>query len=568
MFKAATGMGEDEGAEPLPVQNGVVLVGPNMIPPECDQERYLLWLFRHELAHAHHCPYDIRTAYSLEKAAFTVIGQWDLAYLATFLFSDFQVDFNYLPRRFRERPYHVEVLSEYCQGITQITAAVYRQMLKGESRRKLGKIFMESAKEIEAIMSSNRPWHTKAQMLAVILERMRMREPRLFSKKAVAKYITGHPLPVHEDLHPASLKLFDDTFGSISDATEAEAFFKQWIMPRLSQRTDESFGEALKSKSKEEKRRKRGGEGSGKREESGPSTPSGEEAEQRPLDDKLGRPGQEPLLRTSIARHYSKLSSKVIDEAFWKKYWFRSRAERTIMQFLSESQTRRPTWAVAKFPDDWLIEDEIDKLDVEVSLEDGPLIPEITTMKWYEEPSTKGQSVISGFVPSVMAVLDGSMSMSNIHNEAATSAFIAYLCARKAGGETSSVAFSTNYVMSDWKDTEELKEMALSLSLKEYTVFPVFAIDELISKATGSCFIIVITDGGWQNIDEAIPLLERIVDRGHKVIIFQLPGGAYPERMAALRRSPKFTIHKVDSPERDLQSLVLSEAMKTYQAFI
>jgi len=568
-FKVATGKEEPQiGPAPLPVLNGVVLVGPSMVPPECDQEKFLLWIFRHELAHAHNCPYDIKTAYSLESAAFTVVGQWDLAYLATLLFSDFQVDFNYLPRRFQEDPYHVQVLSNYCEGLGQVTAATYRQILRGEVNYKLRKGIRDAAKEIEVVMLSNRSWHTKVQMLAVILERLRIRDPQLFSKKKVSKYITENPLSVREDFHPASLKLFNDTFGSISDASAAEAFYKQWILPRLPQRADKRFQESMKAKSREDKK-KGAGKGSGKLDERTPSSLSGERMTSvESTDQKLGQPGQEPLLSTSISKHYRKLGSKVVDEAFWRRYWYRARAETTIMQFLSESATRRPTWAVAKFPDDWMIEEDIEKLDLELTLEDGPMIPEVTTMKWYEEPSSKGQSVITGFVPSVIAVLDGSMSMSNTRDEAATAAFIAYLCARRAGGETASITFSTNYVKSGWEEDEDSKEMGLSLNFGEYTVFPIHAIEDLISKATGNCFVIIITDGGWQNIGEAIPMLERIVDRGHKVIIFQLPGGTYPERIAALKRSPKFTIHKVDFPESDLQSLVLSEAMKTYQAFL
>jgi len=568
IFKVATGEERrHKSSVPLSVLNGVVLVGPSMVPPDCDQEKFLLWTFRHELAHAHHCPYDIKTAYSLERAAYSVSVHWDLAYLATLLFSDFQVDFNYLSRRFQENPYHVEVLSDRYGGIGQIASAVQKRMLGGKIGGRVRKVVKEAAREIEVIMTSNRPWQTKVQMLAVVLEKIRIRDPSFFSKKAVAKHIAEHPIPVREDFQPATLKLFDDVFGSISDAKAAEAFFQQWILPRISEGDGKRFEDTLKSASKAEKKKREKGR-SEKRGEEKSQGLSNEPSKSEHLDGMLGKPGQEPVLPTSVSRHYGKLDSKIINEALWKRYWYRARAERTIMQFLSESPSRRPSWAVATYPDDWLIEEEIEKLDVEMSLEEGPLIPEVTTMKWFEEPSSKGQSAISGFVPSVIVALDASMSMSNIHDEAATSAFIAYLCAKKAGGETSTVSFSTNHISCGWDSLDESKEMALSLSLKEYTVLPVFTISDLASSAAGNCFIIVITDGGWQNISEAIPLLERIVDRGHRVIIFQLPGGSYPERIAALKKSQKIMIHRVDSPERDLQGLVLSEAMRTYQTYL
>ncbi|MBO3803882.1 MAG: hypothetical protein JTT11_08470 [Candidatus Brockarchaeota archaeon] len=569
IFKVATGGERAKGSVPISVLNGVVTAGPGTIPPDCDQEKFLLWTFRHELAHAHHCPYDIKTAYSLERAAYAVSVHWDLAYLATLLFSDFQVDFNYLSRRFQENPYHVEVLSDLSGGIGQIALAVQKRMLGGPVKGRIRRSVKEAAREIEVIMLSNRPWQTKVQMLAVVLERMRIRDPGFFSKKAVAKHIAEHPIPVREDFHPATLKLFDDVFGGISDSKAAEAFFKQWILPRLSEDPGKKFEETLRSASKaERKEREKGGGRAGKGERAESSGLSGEPGKSEPLDGNLGRPGQEPVLSTSMSRRYGKLSSKVVNEALWKRYWYRARAERTILQFLSESPSRRPSWAVATYPDDWLIEEEIEKLDLEMSLEEGPLIPEVTTMKWFEEPSSKGQSAISGFVPSVIVALDASMSMSNIHDEAATSAFIAYLCAKKAGGETSAVSFSTNHVSCGWDDDDESKEMALSLSLREYTIFPAFTVSDLASSAAGNCFIIIITDGGWQNIGEAIPLLERIVDRGHRVIIFELPGGSYPERVAALKKSQRLSIHRVEAPERDLQGLVLSEAMRTYQTYL
>ncbi|MEM2922418.1 MAG: hypothetical protein QXF26_08905, partial [Candidatus Bathyarchaeia archaeon] len=466
IFKVATGKERRLSSVPLSVLNGVVLVGPSMIPQDCDQEKFLLWTFRHELAHAHHCPYDIKTAYSLERAAYAVSVHWDLAYLATLLFTDFQVDFNYLSRRFQEGPYHVEVLSSRCSGIGQIPAVVQKMMLGEKVRGGVKRVVKDAAKEIEVIMMSSRPWQTKVQMIAVVLERMRIRDPGLFSKKAVARYIAEHPIPVREDFHPATLKLFEDVFGGISDVQAAEAFFKQWILPRISDGAEKKFEENLKTSSKMERKRREKGEVE-KGSEGKPIGLSGEAGRKEPFDDKLGKPDQEPILSTSISKHYDKLGSKIINEALWKRYWYRARAERTIMQFLSESPSRRPSWAIATYPDDWSIDEDLEKLDLEMSLEDGPFIPEVTTMKWYEEPSSKGQSAISGFVPSVIVVLDSSLSMSAIHDEAATSAFVAYLCAKKAGGETSTISFSTKYVSSGWESDDESKEMTLSLSLKE-----------------------------------------------------------------------------------------------------
>jgi len=45
-------------------------------------------------------------------------------------------------------------------------------------------------------------------------------------------------------------------------------------------------------------------------------------------------------------------------------------------------------------------------------------------------------------------------------------------------------------------------------------------------------------------------LIKLYGKRRHRVIIFQLPGGSYPERIAALKKSQKIMIHRVDSPRK------------------
>ena len=102
-----------------------------------------------------------------------------------------------------------------------------------------------------------------------------------------------------------------------------------------------------------------------------------------------------------------------------------------------------------RYPDEWYIEDEIEDLDIETSLDEGPLIPDVTTLKWIEEPAPHGQTFASGFVPSAITILYASRSMREVHNEAAVAAFIAYLSARRAGGNTAVVTFSTGFISAD-----------------------------------------------------------------------------------------------------------------------
>lgn len=555
---------EFTSSAPLSVVNGTVHLKSDRVPRGYDSQRFLLWFFRHELAHAHHCPYDIRTAYSLERAAHRVVYDWAMAYLATILFSDMEVNLNYLPKRFNEIPYFMRVIGIRRDSFVDgMLFEVYNQIEPMFKPR--NKWIMDAAREMLMVMRLNRPWHVKVQMLAIILNRLRMRCPRLFSRGRIRKIIRERPLTVREDFHPDTLKMFEETFGTISDMKEAREFFKQWIEPRLSQREIEKIEEMLKNRLKTKRGRK-----SGKK--AGPKLKGGKSPERSELDTKGESSeipfGEEPRLPTSLSKPYERVSSEVMNEALWKRYWYRSRAENIIIQYLSESPHLRPFWSVMKYPDEWYIEDEIDALDIEMSLDEGPFIPEVTTLKWVEEPASHGQSIISGFAPSAITVLDVSRSMSKIHDTAAIAAFITYLSALKAGGQTSTLTFSTKYVVADWDAEREFKELALSMAFDEFTIFPAFEIMNLLSSNRGNCFIIIITDGGWQNIDEAIPLLERVADRGHKVYVFQLPGGEYPNRIQRMKRSSYLKIYKVDNPEADLQNLVLSETMKTYKTFL
>ncbi|MBS7614932.1 hypothetical protein KEJ18_04295, partial [Candidatus Bathyarchaeota archaeon] len=278
--------------------------------------------------------------------------------------------------------------------------------------------------------------------------------------------------------------------------------------------------------------------------------------------------GAEPRLPTSVSKPYQKIKSEILENMLWKRYWYKSRAQQTIIQYLTASRSRRPVWALMRYPVEWYIEDEIEDLDIETSMDEGPLIPEVTTLKWVEEPTPHGQSLASGYVPSALIVLDVSRSMADVRNEAAVAAYIAYLSARRAGGQTATIVFSTGFVSTDWDTSEELKELSLTMEFGEFTVFPTPEISRLVSANVGPCFVVIITDGGWQNVEEAVPALERVVDAGHKLVILLLKGKEYQDRIELIKRTPDLRFYKIANPEVDLQGLILSESMKTYKTFL
>jgi len=550
------------------VVNGTIYLKPNIVPKGTDPEEYLLWYFRHQLAHVHHCPYDIRTAYSLERAAYDLVHDWGLAYLATQIFSDVQVDLYYLPRRFGDFPYHARVIGRKPSTLAEeIMEGIYLCVHPAIKIR--DKSLAEAAREIVLVSSLERTWHTKVQMIASILNRLKKRNPHAFSKKAIEESIRNNPIYVREDFQHSTIEGFLKRYGSIKNEDEAREFFEQWIKPRLVDNEEERTKKILEAKIKKG-RRKRKLENFDKDEGANVGDEIKEIRNKQDLDVNLRSSYSdlkgEPYLPTYLSKPYQKIEN--INEILWKRYWFKSRAQRAIIQYLAESRRRRPVWSVMRYPDEWYIEDEIEELDVETSLDEGPLIPEVTTIRWIQEPAPHGQSFTSGFVPSTITVLDVSRSMHEVHNEAAVAAFIAYLSARRSGGNTAIVTFSTGFISADWKSSEELKELTLSMTFDEFTIFPYHEIQRLISENLGPCFIVIITDGGWQNVEDAIPYLKKISDSGHKIVIFLIKGGEYTDRVELIKRTPRLRIQNVVNPEADLHGLVLSEAMKTYKPFI
>ena len=550
------------------VADGTIYLKPDIVPRGADPEKYLLWYFRHQLAHIHHCPYDIRTAYSLERAAYELVRDWDLAYLATQIFSDIQVDLHYLPLRFGELPYHVRIIGRkpstlaerIMEGIYLCVHPVFK--IRNEE-------LAEISREIVLVSSLERTWHTKVQMIAAILSRLKRRNSRAFSKREVEKSIRENPLNVREDFLHSTVEGFLETYGLITNEDAAREFYEQWIKPRLPNNEKEKIKEILKMGVKKEKESRKLEKS--KSEGESPDRNEGEKGRriQNLTSSSLTSDSQgEPYLSTSLSKPYRKIGSKNLEEILWKRYWFKSRAQRAVMQYLAESRRRRPVWAIMRYPDEWYIEDDIEDLDVEASLDEGPLIPEVTTLRWVEEPTPHGQSFTSGFVPSAIIVLDASRSMSGVHNEAAVAAFIAYLSAHRSGGNTATVTFSTGFAAAEWGFPEEMKELTLSMVFDEFTIFPSYEIERLISERRDPCFIVIITDGGWQNVEEAVPFLRKISDSGHKIVIFLIKGGEYPDRIELIKSTPRLKIINVVNPEEDLNGLVISETMKVYKSFV
>ncbi|HDN01944.1 MAG TPA: hypothetical protein ENF42_03105, partial [Candidatus Bathyarchaeota archaeon] len=152
----------DKRSAPFAVLNGIIYIRPDIVPRGCNPGKYLLWYFRHEMAHIHNCPYDMKTAYSLEKAAFKVAEDWSLAYLATHIFADLQVNLNYLPKRFNEIPYIVKLVGLTSRSVLdEILEGVYFNVHHATKPR--NREIANAGKEIATVMRLNMTWHSKVQ---------------------------------------------------------------------------------------------------------------------------------------------------------------------------------------------------------------------------------------------------------------------------------------------------------------------------------------------------------------------------------------------------------------------
>jgi hypothetical protein len=106
--------------------------------------------------------------------------------------------------------------------------------------------------------------------------------------------------------------------------------------------------------------------------------------------------------------------------------------------------------------------------------------------------------------------------------------------------------------------------MALAINFNDMTILPLNEILKLVEKSQNNVLINIITDCGWQNIEEVLPSLKEIVERGHKITIFYLRGGEYIENLEKINKINRIKIIPVREPERDLQNIVIRETAKEY----
>ncbi|MEM1508814.1 MAG: hypothetical protein QW291_05985 [Thermofilaceae archaeon] len=491
----------------------------------------LLWYFRHNLAHMHYCPYNLRTIQTLAKAAFQEVKSWSIAHNAVKVFADLQIDLLYLPLKYGQAPLHIFYEFESKpKGLDEFRYAAYKRlfgkMLKMHKIDPDASFYGTIASEV---ILSSRSWISKIKIIAALLKKL-----QALNKLKRLESSTGRNTPLYEDLEADMLNEASIAMSGVSKE-EARELYRHWIKHRVNIKEIEKKFEGITK-----------GQGSEKVSEIEVKTEKGT--------------GEEPELPSTLSKPLSKFSSA--EDAVWKALWYKARAQELIIEY--GGYRRGGTWAVYAYPDLWLVEDDLEDLDVEASLEEGSLIPEETTLKAVNLPSPAGEIIIQEQVPAVLVVLDTSRSMLGAIDDAAIAAFAAYLNAKKAGGKVAIVNFSTKYIAVGWEEQDFWKELALSISQGELTILPLGAIKILVNELEHgeSAFIVLVTDCGWQNLREALGFLENLASKGHNVVVFHIEGWKYPKSLEAVSRIPNLTFYRVRDPSL-LRYLVLSELKRS-----
>lgn len=499
----------------------------------------LLWYFRHHLAHMHYCPYNLRTVQTLAKAAYEEVRSWDHAHNAVRLFSDLQIDLLYLPLRYKRPPLHL--FDEFYvkpRGLDELRYAAYRHVYGDLLRRhKLDVDTSFYGSLLAEVILSSRPWVTKVKAVAMVLRRLQD-----LGRAKELRERAGSDVPLSEDLETDFLGEARRAMRGVRSEEEAREMFKHWLRDR--------GGMDVKGLKEELKRAIKGARKEREERPNRAPTPGHE------------RGGEEPELPSSLSRPLTKLGN--LEETIWRALWYRARAEEFMIKY--GGRRRRGTWAIYAYPDLWMVEDDIEDLDVESSLEEGPLIPEETTLRPVNLPSPSGEVIMQERAPTVLIVLDTSKSMLRAVEDAAVAAFTAYLSAKRAGGRTAVINFSTKYLAVGWGEPDIRKELAMAFAQGELTILPLSGIKRLLSELEPGeeAVVLIVTDCGWQNLREALSFLENLASKGHRVVVLHVEGWRYPRSVEAVAKSRGLTLYRVKEPSM-LKYLTLSEAVRRWE---
>lgn len=216
-------------------------VGHVVIPKRLlDQDALdiILWYFRHILSHIHYCPYDMKTAFQLQKLAFNECFDWNLAYISLYFLSELQIDLIYLPHRYGQPPSYLSYrFRDKPYGIFEVLYAAYKRVFpKYVIHYELDPLAEDFGRQLAIIVSQLKPWGVKIRMIASMISRLRTLKPKYFKEKIIQQAISEISIPLKEDLMRDTLGSIREIYGEIKDLRTARYFFEHWLRPRSSHR--------------------------------------------------------------------------------------------------------------------------------------------------------------------------------------------------------------------------------------------------------------------------------------------------------------------------------------------
>ncbi len=195
----------------------------------------LLWYFRHWFSYIHYCPFNIRTAFMLQKNAYREVNDWKIAYISLKVFSDLQINLIYLPIRYNQMPLHLtDLFYHKPKGINKIEYAVFINAYnKYLPVYKIDKDTLFYSKILYRIIISYRPWTTKIRLIASVINKLYQMNKigrEIFNRKRIKG---SSIIPLYNDIDTTSLKEFREVLSTLKNVKDVKEFYNQWLRDRI-----------------------------------------------------------------------------------------------------------------------------------------------------------------------------------------------------------------------------------------------------------------------------------------------------------------------------------------------
>jgi hypothetical protein len=258
------------------------------------------------------------------------------------------------------------------------------------------------------------------------------------------------------------------------------------------------------------------------------------------------------------------------------RYWLRGKAYGMINY---DTKEMKPAGSSKHYLTEWNYDDPFSRLDIQKSYLNYPLLVPPYTKKWKYTHGSFGDMDMA--IRDLLLVIDSSGSMrlhlqknGNLSGEfyyAMQSAFALLHAAIRKEARFAVINFSTNILKTPWLKPSRADDITYAEDIimkhqRASTSIPGGHIEELASQANNNCYITIISDSDIWNINQNLPYLQRVRQKGNIISLF-LTGRSlvfskknpYYETLKKVCKSI-YEIQKIE----DLIGLVINEARDMY----